>query len=171
MTLRDDLAAIVGSDPTVDLDALVADEQWRYRLYLDALAGAGPEREPDLVARVQRDPDRIMAESVLLTHVDSRAAQLREPAEFTAWATATITGSVDEASFLARRVREWQLFQQVSGGGPVDPADLAAASNWLQRKVVEESDSVPALTAMGAAGRTKRVRNLARTRAGRLSRS
>ena len=56
----------------------------------------------------------------------------------------------------------------LQSGEAVHRAALAASSNWLQRKVVEEADSATVLAVLGETGRTKRIRNLAKTRAGRL---
>jgi hypothetical protein len=120
-----------------------------------------------MIAVVLRDPDRVMAESTVLAQVDHRASQLRSAESFAAW-TAGISDLLSRDGFIVRRMREWQIFKRVVEGGDVDAAALAESSNWLQRKVVEEATSVTALTAMGEAGRTKRVRNLARTKAGRI---
>ena len=82
--------------------------------------------------------------------------------------TSLVDGRIGADTFVARRVREWALFKTLAEGGPVDTAALEAASNWLQRKVTEESGSAAALTALGRIGRTKKLRNEAKTRAGRL---
>jgi len=87
--------------------------------------------------------------------------------EFAAWAALVVDGA-GAGGFIARRVQEWGLFKALQSGEPVDREALAAASNWLQRKVVEEADSSAVLAALGDVGRTKRVRNLAKTHAGRL---
>lgn len=131
-----------------------------------AVQESGPGDDPALLAELAAEPDRIMAESVLTLLVDRRAEGL-EPAAFAAWA-APVLDAVGRDGFVARRVQEWALFKALQSGGPVDRAALAAASNWLQRKVVEEADSAAVLTVLGETGRTKRVRNLAKTRAGRL---
>ena len=138
---------------------------------LHQLSTAARESEPDgdpaLLAELIADPDRIMAESVLTSLVDSRAERLGSAASFAAWAE-PVLGAVDADGFIARRVREWSLFKVLQSGEAVDRAALAASSNWLQRKVVEEADSATVLAVLGETGRTKRIRNLAKTRAGRL---
>ena len=126
-----------------------------------------PEDDPALLAALLAEPDRIMAESVLVSLVDSRAAALESAAALTAWA-GPVLAAVGADGFIARRVQEWGLFKALQSGGPVDREALAAASNWLQHKVVEEADSAAVLAALGETGRTKRVRNLAKTKAGRL---
>ncbi|MDT4986836.1 MAG: hypothetical protein QOI74_930 [Micromonosporaceae bacterium] len=139
----------------------------RHRCYLAAMSAVPSTEDSWMIALVLRDPDRVAAESTVLAQVDHRASQLRSAASFAAW-TATISELLDPGSFIMRRIEEWQLFKRVVEGGDVDAAALADSSNWLQRKVVEETTSVPALTAIGQAGRTRRLRNLARTKAGRL---
>lgn len=171
MGLRDDLEQVlaVAQDETADLEALVADGHERYRVYLEALAAVPTAEEGEIVMLVLRDPDRVMAESALISHVDRQASRLRSPGSFAAWA-AGVAGAVGHQSFLARRIREWQLFKTVMEGGDVDAETLADSSNWLQRKIVDEAMSPTVLATMGEVGRTKRVRNLAKTRAGRLRR-
>jgi len=180
VTLRRDLEQILAViEPTNDeFEVLLNDEHARHRGYLAALSVVADTRDGEIVALILRDPDRVMAESAVVAHIDHRASQLaaKDPATataadaFAAWA-ATLADVVDPSSFVARRIREWQLFIQVMNGETVDPVALANSSNWLQRKVVEEAGSVAALTVMGEAGRTKRVRNLAKTKAGRVSRA
>lgn len=137
---------------------------------LHQLTAAVQEGEPGddaaLVAVLLAEPDRLMAESVLTSLVDSRAGLLSSAAAFAAWAEPLLE-AVGDGGFVARRVQEWGLFKALQSGAPVDRAALAAASNWLQRKVVEEADSAAVLTVLGEVGRTKRVRNLAKTHAGR----
>jgi len=112
-------------------------------------------------------PDRMSAEAALTSLVDSRAETLGSAAAFADWAAAVVD-RIGADTFVARRVREWTLFKTLAEGGPVDILALTAASNWLQRKVVDESGSAAALTVLGQAGRTKKLRNEAKTRAGRL---
>lgn len=171
MTLRQDLEEVlaISQVEAADLEALLADPQARHQVYLTALAVAPETRESALVALVLGDPDRVMAESVMVSYVDSQASRLRSAGSFEAWA-AGIARLVDEQSFLARRIREWQLFKHLMDGGNADPETLAASSNWLQHKVVDEASSAAILTVLGEVGRTKRVRNLAKTRAGRIRR-
>lgn len=125
-----------------------------------------PDGDAALLATVLAEPDRLMAESVLALLVDTRAEE-HGPASFAAWAE-PVLDAVGADGFIARRVQEWGLFKALQSGAPVDREALAAATNWLQRKVVEEADSAAVVAVLGEVGRTKRVRNLAKTRAGRL---
>jgi hypothetical protein len=126
-----------------------------------------PADDAALVAALLAEPDRLAAESVLTSLVDSRADRMGSAASFAAWAEPVLE-AVGAGGFMARRVQEWGLFKALQSGASVDRAALAAASNWLQRKVIEEAESAAVLTVLGEVGRTKRVRNLAKTRAGRL---
>lgn len=143
------------------------DRRARFHQLSAAVRESGPDDDPALLAALLADPDRLMAESVLMSLVDARAEGLASAASFAAWAE-PVVDAVGADGFIARRVQEWALFKALQSGEPVDREALAAASNWLQRKVVEEADSAAVLAVLGEAGRTKRVRNLAKTRAGRL---
>jgi hypothetical protein len=125
-----------------------------------------PDDDAALLATLLAEPDRLMVESVLASLVDIRAEGL-DSASFAVWAE-PVLDAVGADGFIARRVREWGLFKALQSGAPADREALAAATNWLQRKVVEEADSAAVLAVLGEVGRTKRVRNLAKTRAGRL---
>ncbi|WP_426502433.1 hypothetical protein ACPPVO_32885 [Dactylosporangium sp. McL0621] len=144
-----------------------ADGQARFHQLSAAVRESRPEDDPALLAALLAEPDRLMAESVLTSLVDTRAEGLASPASFAEWAK-PVLDAVGTDGFIARRVQEWSLFKALQSGEPIDREALAAASNWLQRKVVEEVDSATVLGVLGETGRTKRVRNLAKTRAGRL---
>ncbi|MFI5908476.1 hypothetical protein [Dactylosporangium sp. NPDC051541] len=128
---------------------------------------AGPDDDPALLAALLAEPDRLKAEAELTSLVDRRAAGPESAAALTAWAR-PLLDAVGTDGFIARRVQEWSLFKALQSGAPVDREALGAASNWLQHKVLEEADSAAVVAALGEVGRTKRVRNLAKTRAGRL---
>lgn len=169
MTLRRDIERIVTltSIEAENLNELDTDGDGRSRLYAAALAAVAPTDEAELVELVWRDPDRAMAESAVVGHVDRRAAALDSTQALVRWA-AMVTGVVGGASFPARRIQEWLLLRQLLDGNPGDPEELAAASNWLQRKIVAEITTPATLTTLGSVGRTKRLRNEAKSKAGRL---
>jgi hypothetical protein len=139
----------------------------RFRELTAAVREGRPEDDAALLATLLAEPDRVMAESVLALLVDCRAEGLGSAAAFATWAE-QVLDRVGHDGFIARRVQEWGLFKALQSGAPVDQEALAAATNWLQRKVVEEADSAAVLAVLGKVGRTKRVRNMAKTRAGRL---
>ncbi|WP_051806687.1 hypothetical protein [Streptomyces sp. NRRL F-2664] len=141
-------------------------EHWRYARHLEALAatpGAHAEAEADTVAAVLRDPDRVMAESAVVTHLDRRAAGLLTDDGFTAWAGA-ISGVLAGRAFPERRLREWSLLKAVTRGEPWSAAELAGASDWCQRTAVRLLASCEALELLAAGARTGRVRYAAAER-------
>ncbi|MFD7257637.1 hypothetical protein [Streptomyces sp. NPDC059874] len=142
-------------------------EHWRYGRHLEALAGAcGAGAEAAAVAAVLRDPDPVMAESAVVTHLDRRAARLLVDEGFSAWAQA-LTGVLAGRAFPERRLREWTLLKAITRGEPWSDAELTHASDWCQRTAAQSTASAEALALLAAAARTRRVRNAA---AGRLSR-
>jgi hypothetical protein len=144
-----------------------ADGHVRFHRLSAAVREGRVDDDAVLLATLLAEPDRLMAESVLASLVDSRAEQAGSAASFAAWAE-PVLDAVGADGFIARRVREWGLFKAVQSGASVDREALADATNWLQRKVLEEADSAAILGVLAEVGRTKRLRNLAKTRAGRL---
>ncbi|MGZ9929094.1 hypothetical protein ACXNSR_04310 [Streptomyces sp. NC-S4] len=152
------------SGPGPDTDA--PREHWRYVRHLESLAaapGPGAQAEAEVVAEVLRDPDRVMAESAVVTHLDRRAVQLLAAEEFPAWSRA-IAGALAGRAFPERRLREWNLIEAVTRGEPWSAEELAAASDWCQRTAVRLLTSYEALTLLATDARTRRVRNAAAER-------
>ncbi|GLV99002.1 hypothetical protein ABTX82_07070 [Streptomyces lavendulae] len=150
--------------------------RWRYTRHLDRLAAvaavaggprAGGPREAEAVAAVLRDPDPVMAESAVVTHLDRRALRLLPGTEFPDWARA-LHPVLDGHAFPARRLREWSLLKAIEAGTDWNPAELAAASDWCQNTAARSLASHEALILLAASARTRRVRN---TAAQRLRRS
>ncbi|MGO4463711.1 hypothetical protein AB4039_41600 [Streptomyces sp. M-16] len=145
--------------------------RWRYTRHLDRLAAVaavtGGPREAEAVAAVLRDPDPVMAESAVVTHLDRRAPRLLPGTEFPDWARA-LYPVLDGHAFPARRLREWTLLKAIEAGTDWNPAELAAASDWCQHTAARSLASREALTLLAASARTRRVRN---TAAQRLRRS
>lgn len=146
-------------------DADEPPEHWRYARHLESLAaapapGAGAEVEAEVVVAVLGDPDRVMAESAVVTHLDRRAVQLLADEEFTAWARAMAAALAGRA-FPERRLREWSLLGAVTRGEPWSAEELTVASDWCQRTAVQLLTSYEALTLLATDARTRRVRNAA----------
>ncbi|MFD8413028.1 hypothetical protein ACFV2Q_14905 [Streptomyces sp. NPDC059650] len=133
-------------------------------------AASGPAAEAEAVAAVLRDPDPVMAESAVVTHLDRRAAQLLDATAFPAWAEA-MAGALGDRAFPARRLCEWNLLRAIGRGGPWSAAELTAASDWCQRTAVRLPASHEALTLLAGSARTRRVRNAAALRLRRSSRT
>ncbi|MEW2415452.1 hypothetical protein AB0953_17280 [Streptomyces sp. NPDC046866] len=168
-----------GAGPAEGAEGAAPPEHWRYTRHLEALAAAaagGPEAGPDpdaadraeaaAVAEVLRDPDPVMAESAVVTHLDRRAARLLDDPRFPAWARA-LGAALGERAFPARRLREWALLKAIGAGEPWSAEDLTGASDWCQRTAAQLLTSYEALGLLAASARTRRVRNAA---AGRLRR-
>ncbi|MFE5406646.1 hypothetical protein ACFQ9Z_36110 [Streptomyces sp. NPDC056580] len=136
------------------------DEHVRFAAYLDQLGRVADLDEVDLVRRVLTDPDRTMAQSAVLRHLDRRAAGLYPGPAYEGWAQA-MTPATNARPFLAQRLREWSLFRAVTLKLPWQPDDLLASSNWLQLKTAAGTNT-EAIGILADAGRTKRIRNTAK---------
>lgn len=135
------------------------DEHIRFAAYLDKLGHVGDPDEVDLVSRVLSDPDQTMAQSAVLRHLDRRAASLGPAYE--EWAQTMSQATIDRP-FLVQRLREWSLFRAITLKLLWQPDDLLASSNWLQLKTAAGTNT-EAVEILAEAGRTKRIRNTART--------
>jgi hypothetical protein len=60
---------------------------------------------------------------------------------------------------VVQRVLEWSLYREITIGLPWTAETLVAASDWLQRKVSEDSSSPEALAVLATSGHTRRIRN------------
>ncbi|MFD7909443.1 hypothetical protein ACFV30_01780 [Streptomyces sp. NPDC059752] len=143
-------------------DADEPPEHRRYARHLESLAaapgaGACAETEAEVVVAVLRDPDRVMAESAVVTHLDRRAVRLLADEEFAAWARA-MAAALAGRPFPERRLREWSLLKAVTWGEPWSAEELTAASDWCQRTAVRLLTSYEALTLLATDARTRRVR-------------
>lgn len=164
--LRQDLESISALCllATGDLDRLVRDEHQRYAWYQEALALVPSSATREVVAAVLRDPDRAMAASAVNGHLDSQAPLFSSRAAFTTWVD-TIVDLLDGDPFLARRVHEWTLFKAVMDGQPPAADAIVQGSDWLQRRLAEQAADRETLELLARAGRTKRVRAKAASRA------
>ncbi|MCJ0874521.1 hypothetical protein [Streptomyces sp. AP-93] len=139
-------------------------EHWRYTRHLESLAAvSGEPAEAEVVAAVLRDPDLVMAESAVVTHLDRRAVRLLADEAFPAWARA-MGEALGGRHFAARRLREWTLLKAVTRGEPWSAAELLAASDWCQRTAARSLHADEALRLLAAGARTRRVRNAAAQR-------
>ncbi|MEU9234832.1 hypothetical protein [Streptomyces subrutilus] len=139
-------------------------EHWRYERHLGSLAAAsGQPAEAEAVAAVLRDPDPVMAESAVVTHLNRRAARLLDDEGFRGWARA-MTAVLAGRAFPERRLREWTLLKTITRGEAWAGAELTAASDWCQRTAAQTLTSPEALGLLAASARTRRVRNAAADR-------
>ncbi|MEU3930700.1 hypothetical protein AB0E85_01360 [Streptomyces sp. NPDC029044] len=136
-------------------------EHARFAAHLAELEQVGEAREMELVGGVLADPDRVMAEAAVVRHLDRRAAQLWPEPAWEEWAAA-VGRVVTGRPFLVRRLQEWSLFRALALRLPWRTEDLLASSDWLQLKAAA-GPSPCALDVLAESGRTKRIRNAART--------
>lgn len=140
-------------------------EHARFAAYLDELEQVADADESSLVGAVLADPDPVMARAAVVRHLDRRAAEHFPALLWEEWAGAmarVVTGH----PFLVRRLQEWSLFRAVALGLPWHRDDLLAGSDWLQLKAADGTNP-EALQVLAESGRTKRIRNAARTGLGR----
>ncbi|MEU7066666.1 hypothetical protein [Streptomyces sp. NPDC046161] len=126
-------------------------------------AAFADQREAEAVAVVLRDPDPVMAESAVVTHLDRRAVRLLADGRFPGWARAMET-ALHGRLFPSRRLREWTLLKAIAAGEPWSAAELTAASDWCQRTAAQTVTSYEALGVLAAAARSHRVRDAAARR-------
>jgi len=176
MTLRDDLTALLADAGIidVDIDKAVEDEHVRSAAYrrVISVAAAATSRDGDraLVATILRDPEEMTARTAVVDLVDTIATKTTDPADFQKW-SAEILPEIDRFStegnrgFVHRRVHDWMFWLSVKAGHTPTPDELADVTDWMQRRIAEESTSAPVLTVLAEHGRTKKIRNIARNRA------
>jgi hypothetical protein len=140
-------------------------EHTRFQHYLRDLEQVPDHDEPDLVDAVLRDPDQAMAVSAVLQHIDHRAGGL-DADRYAAWA-ARMAAAVEGHHLLERRIRDWILLKSLKTGQAINAADLADATDWLQRTLAETTTSSATLTLLAEVGRTRRIRDTAHIRARR----
>lgn len=171
MTLRGDLETISSMVRSRrDIASMERDEHERYQLYVEALSVVSPADERRLIETVLKDPDRAMKTAAVVNHIDRKASSLPTAAGLAEWASA-ILEPVAGYDFVVRRIEEWILFKRISENNVEELPALREATDWLQRKVADESTSQPALELLADAGRTKRVRNAAKQKLVRFKRS
>ncbi|MFF3014306.1 hypothetical protein [Streptomyces sp. NPDC057939] len=140
-----------------------------YAGHLDRLAAAaGTGAEAEAVAAVLGDPDPVMADSAVVTHLDRRAVRLPADGAFPRWAS-SLRPAVDGRAFPARRLREWTLLKTMEAGGAWSAAELTAASDWCQHTAALSPAPYEALAVLAASARTGRARNAAAQRLRRLA--
>ncbi|MBM9507585.1 hypothetical protein [Actinacidiphila acididurans] len=136
-------------------------EHLRFAAWLRDLEQVADADEAALVGAVLRDPDRVMAESAVVRHLDRRAGDLHLGPAWEPWAESMARATTGRP-FLARRLREWALLRAIALRRPWCSDALLAASDWLQRKAAATPNAT-ALEILAEHGRTRRIRNAART--------
>ncbi len=176
MTLRADLAALLADSGIVDvdIDQAVDDEHVRTSAYLKVLAvvAAAPCRDHDraVVSVILRDPHELVSKTAVVELVDRIAMKAGDSAEFMEWA-AGIAPEIDRFTgeghrvFLRRRIHDWAIYLTVMAGRTPVAEQMAAVTDWMQRRIASEATSPPVLAMLTEAGSTRKIRNIARHRA------
>jgi hypothetical protein len=177
MTLRTDLTTLLtdaGIDD-VDVNEAVADEHVRSSAYqrVVSVAAASQDRGRDraIVAAILRDPLEMASRTAVVEFVDKMAMKATDAAGFRQWSAELLpeTDRLKTASnreFIRRRVRDWLFYLSIKDGQGPEPAALAEVTDGMQRVLAEESTSLPVLTLLAESGSTKKIRNVAKNRAG-----
>jgi hypothetical protein len=170
MNLFEDLESIRSKTDLTDgdLSVLVHDEHERYQFYIHVSALAPPPDDQTLLSIILRDPDRAMREAAAVEFVKQRAQRHSSYQSFALWAE-SISGLVGDHEFLSRRIQEWSKLKWVMERGDIELNSLLESSEWFQRKLSEVADSAQTLRKLAEFGRTKRIRNAAKQRLGKLS--
>jgi hypothetical protein len=155
------MADMTGTDVTRNEPAGEPAEHLRFAAYLRELEQVAEADEATVVTAVLTDPDQVMAQSAVLRHLDRRATDLHLGPAYEQWAESMARTTLRHP-FLANRLREWNLLRAITLGHPWLPGTLLAASDWLQLKAAA-APNIHAREILAEHGRTKRIRNLART--------
>lgn len=177
MTLHADVTELLAEAGIIDVevDDAVADEHVRSSAYqrVVSVAASSPGRERDraLVATLLRDPDEMVAKVAVVALVDRVAGRATGTDAFRRWAAGILpeTGRLKaegNREFIRRRVHDWLFHLSVRDGHLPTPAELAGVTDWMQRSVAEESTSPAVLALLAGSGNTKKIRNIAKNRAG-----
>jgi hypothetical protein len=177
MTLRTDLTALLADAGLVDedVDEAVADDHVRSSVYqrVVSMAAASRNRDDDrsIVATIVRDPNEMAAKTAVVDLVDRIAMKTTDSAEFLRWSAELLPetdGLATEGNreFVRRRVHDWLFYLSIKDGQVPTPAELAGVTDWMQRLLADESMSLPILTLLAESGSTRKIRNIAKNRAG-----
>ncbi|MGW2225042.1 hypothetical protein [Streptomyces formicae] len=177
MTLRSDVAELLAGAgiADVDVDDAVADEHVRSSAYrrvvLVAASSRSRARDRAIVAAILRDPHEMGAKTAVVALVDGIAAQAAGPAEFRQW-SAELLPEIDALKtavyreFIRRRVDDWLFSLSVEDGHVPTPVELAKVTDWMQRVLADGSTSLAVLALLAESGSSKKIRNIAKNRAG-----
>lgn len=177
MTLRADLTALLTGAGILDVDIekAVEDQHVRSNLYrkIIAVASASQRRDNDraIIATILRDPMELTSKTAFVQLVDNIATRTADPAEFQQWAAGLLPEihllkAEGNRRFLHRRIHDWTVCLAIKADQTPTSAELADTTDWMQRIIAEESTSLSILTLLAEGGRTKKIRNIAKNRAG-----
>ncbi|MCW2913828.1 MAG: hypothetical protein JWN52_1896 [Actinomycetia bacterium] len=177
MTLRTDLTALLADAGLIDVDVdeAVADEHVRSSAYrrIISVAAASQNRDGDraIVVTILRDPEELTSKGAVVAFVDEIAMKATDSAAFQQWA-AELLPEIDRLKteghreFIRQRVRDCLFYLSIKEGQVPTSAELAGVTHWMQRLLADESTSLPVLTLLVEHGNTRKIRNVAKNRAG-----
>ncbi|MER7174085.1 hypothetical protein [Streptomyces mesophilus] len=177
MTLRSDVAELLAEAAILDVDVedAVADGHVRsaayQRVVLVTAASQSRERDRAIVATILRDPDEMASKTAVVALVDHIAMKATGPAGFRQWSAELLpelnrlrTDAFRE--FIRRRIDDWLFRLTVEEGHVPTPSELAKVTDWMQRVLAERSTSAAVLALLAESGSTRKIRNIAKNRAG-----
>ncbi|MGW0783713.1 hypothetical protein [Streptomyces sp. NPDC002913] len=115
----------------------------------------------------------LVAKTAVVALVDSIAMKVTGPADFRQW-SAQLLPEMDRLKaqghrdFIHRRIHDWLFYLSVREGHMPTPIEWARVTDWMQRVLAEEATSPAALALLAESGSTRKIRNIARNRAGSL---
>ncbi|WP_030685601.1 hypothetical protein [Streptomyces sp. NRRL B-1347] len=177
MTLRSDVAELLAGAGIldVDVDEALADEHVRSSAYQRVVSVTASSRSRDrdraIVATILRDPHEMGSKTAVVALVDRIVMQMTGPAEFRQW-SAELLPEIDQLEaeayreFIRRRIHDWLFYLSVEDGHVPTAVELAKVTYWMQRVLAEQSTSPEVLTLLAGSGCSKKIRNIAKDRAG-----
>ncbi|GAA2345826.1 hypothetical protein OKJ48_09720 [Streptomyces kunmingensis] len=181
MTLHSDVAELLAGAGIVDvdLDDAVADEHVRSSAYQRVISVTASSRSRDrdraIVATILRDPNEMTSKTAVVALVDSIAMKVSGPAEWRQWSAELLPeidrlGTEGHRQFILRRIHDWLLCLSIEDGHVPTPVELAQATHWMQRLLAENSTSPAVLALLAESAGSRKIRNIAKNRAGTASR-
>ncbi|MFC7304204.1 hypothetical protein ACFQVC_08270 [Streptomyces monticola] len=177
MTLHSDVAELLAGAGIVDVDVddAVADEHVRSSAYQRVISATVSSRTRDqdraIVATILRDPHEMGSKTAVIDLVDRIARKVTGPAEFRQW-SAELLPEIDQfkteayRAFIRHRIHDWLFYLAIEDGHMPTPVELAKATDWMQRLLAEESTSPAVLALLADSGNSRKIRNIAKNRAG-----
>lgn len=177
MTLHSDVAELLAGAGIVDVDIddAVADEHVRSSAYQRTVSVTASSRSRDrdraIVATILRDPIEMVSKTAVVALVDRIARKVTGPAEFRQWSTELLPEigqlkTEGNREFIRRRIHDWLFYLSIEDGHMPTPAELAEVTDWMQRFLAEHSTSPAVLALVAESGSSKKIRNIAKNRAG-----
>lgn len=178
MTLRADLITLLADASIIDVDVneAVADEHLRSSTYQRIVsvvaASGGRDGDRAIVSAMVRDPIEMVARTAVVDLVDKVAMRTTRRREFERWWSTQLLPELGRLQaegnrqFIRRRVQDWMCYLSIREGHVPTPVELAGVTDWMQRRIAAESTALPVLALLAEFGGTKKIRNIAKNRAG-----